>query len=101
MVELLRDIQRPFIAIILTCLLGYLALRGNEAAITAAITAFGLLVGHLFGERAALKQPGVDTEDDRTTTTRTTRTETASLTHAVADPDPETFPTDPPPVPLR
>ena len=101
MIELLRDIQRPFIAVILTCLLAYLALRGNDAAITAAITAFGLLVGHLFGERAALKQPGMDPEDHRTTTARTTRTETSSMTHATEDPDAEPSPTDPVPVPLR
>jgi len=103
MVETLRQVQRPVIAIMLTCLLAYLALRGNDAAITAAITAFGLLVGHLFGERAALKQPGIDMEDDRSTTTRnTTHTETFSSIREGTDADSALPPpVDPLSMPLR
>lgn len=93
MIALLRQAQRPVIAMILTCLLAYLALRGNDAAITAAITAFGLLVGHLFGERAALKQPSLDPEDGRDITTNTTtHMETDSSTQALPEADPPLAP---------
>ena len=40
---------------------GSLAITGNKEAITAVISACGLLCGATWGERAALKVPGKDT----------------------------------------
>lgn len=51
---------RPLIAFALTGLVSYLALMGNQEAITAIIAAFSVLLGALWGERSALKRPGVD-----------------------------------------
>ena len=58
MLRLLQALQRPVIALSLTGLVLYLALQGNDRAIDTALTAFALLVGALYGERAALKIPG-------------------------------------------
>ena len=96
-------LQRPLIAIILTCLLVYLAMEGHDAAITAAITAFSLLIGHLFGERAALKVPGNNPDDGQASVTRiVTDTSIGSSTHHTREDVgtgvlPGTVPTSPPP----
>lgn len=58
MLSTLQSLQRPTISISLTLLVLYLAINGNERAVDAAITAFALLAGALYGERAALKVPG-------------------------------------------
>ena len=52
---------RNLVAIALTALVCWLALIGNEQAQAALIAAFTVLVGVIFGERAALKVPGRDT----------------------------------------
>ena len=52
---------RNLVAMALTLLVCWLALSGNEQAQAALIAAFTVLVGVIFGERAALKVPGRDT----------------------------------------
>ena len=52
---------RNLIALVLTGLVCWLALTGIQEAMTALIAAFSLLMGALWGERAALKIPGQDT----------------------------------------
>ena len=51
---------RNLIALALTGLVCWLAYKENEHAITALIAAFSVLMGALWGERAALKVPGQD-----------------------------------------
>lgn len=58
MLRTIQALQRPVIALSLTGLMVYLALMGHPRAIEAAMTAFALLAGALYGERAALKVPG-------------------------------------------
>ena len=58
--EILIKMQRPFCVIALVGIVAYLALAGYDKAMEAIIVAFALLVGALFGERAALKRPGED-----------------------------------------
>jgi thiol:disulfide interchange protein len=55
-----RENLRSILALVMTLAVIYLALRGIEAAMAGLIGAWGALVGTLFGERSALKQPGVD-----------------------------------------
>jgi len=52
---------RNLIALGLTGIVCWLALTGSQDAMTALIAAFSLLMGALWGERAALKIPGQDT----------------------------------------
>ena len=52
--------MRNLIALVLTGLVCWLALTGHDNAITALIAAFSVLMGALWGERAALKVPGQD-----------------------------------------
>jgi hypothetical protein len=51
---------RSLIALVLTGIVCWLALTGSKDAITALIAAFSVLMGALWGERAALKVPGKD-----------------------------------------
>mgnify|MGYP001599850555 FL=1 len=51
---------RNAVVLALTLIVCYLAYLGEEQARMALITSFTLLAGSLFGERAALKQPGKD-----------------------------------------
>lgn len=51
---------RNLIALTLTGFVCYLTFRGNENAMAALIAAFSVLMGALWGERAALKVPGKD-----------------------------------------
>jgi hypothetical protein len=51
---------RSLIAIALTGLICWLGLTGNKDAMTALIAAFSVLMGAIWGERAALKVPGQD-----------------------------------------
>jgi hypothetical protein len=51
---------RNFVVICMTGTLCYLVYKGNEQAQTAIIQGFMLLMGALWGERAALKVPGQD-----------------------------------------
>lgn len=51
---------RNLIALALTGLITWLALTGNESAMSAVIAAFSVLMGAIWGERAALKVPGQD-----------------------------------------
>ena len=51
---------RNLIAVILTGIVCWLALTGSHEAMTALIAAFSVLMGALWGERAALKVPGQD-----------------------------------------
>ncbi len=53
---------RPVIALALTVTVCYLALRGNEIVISSITGAFAVLAGALWGERAALKVPGVNND---------------------------------------
>ena len=52
---------RNFIACALAGVVCWLSLHGNQEATTALTAAFSVLVGALWGERAALKVPGKDT----------------------------------------
>lgn len=52
---------RTLIALALTGLMCWLAYTGHKEAITALIAAFSVLMGAIWGERAALKVPGQDT----------------------------------------
>ena len=51
---------RNLIAVVLTLIVCWLALTGRQEAMTALIAAFSVLMGALWGERAALKVPGQD-----------------------------------------
>ena len=51
---------RNLIALVLTGIVCWLALTGSHKAMTALIAAFSVLMGALWGERAALKVPGQD-----------------------------------------
>ncbi len=51
---------RSVIALALTGLVCYLALTGNSNAMAALTAAFSVLMGAIWGERAALKKPGQD-----------------------------------------
>ena len=51
---------RNFIACTLAGVVSWLALHGDRDAATALIAAFSVLIGALWGERAALKVPGKD-----------------------------------------
>ena len=51
---------RNVIALVLTGLICYLACKENENAMAALIAAFSVLMGAIWGERAALKVPGKD-----------------------------------------
>jgi uncharacterized membrane protein YfcA len=51
---------RNGIAIALTVLVCYLSYTGNQNAQAAAVAAFSVLAGAIWGERAALKVPGKD-----------------------------------------
>ena len=51
---------RNLIALVLTVIVCWLALTGTHEAMTALIAAFSVLMGALWGERAALKIPGQD-----------------------------------------
>lgn len=51
---------RPFVMLALVGGVIAMALMGNKDAMTALIGAFSVLVGALWGERAALKIPGVE-----------------------------------------
>jgi hypothetical protein len=51
---------RNLIAVVLTVIVCWLALTGSHEAMTALIAAFSVLMGALWGERAALKIPGQD-----------------------------------------
>ncbi|SRR6266446_4709609 len=51
---------RGLIALALTVLVCWLAFNKDEHAVTALIAAFSVLMGALWGERAALKVPGQD-----------------------------------------
>lgn len=51
---------RNFIALALCVTVCYLAYIGIEQARTALVNGFMLLIGAIWGERAALKQPGKD-----------------------------------------
>ena len=51
---------RNLIALVLTGLVCYLAFQKNENAMAALIAAFSVLMGAIWGERAALKVPGQD-----------------------------------------
>ena len=51
---------RNLIAVALTVIVCWLALTGSHEAMTALIAAFSVLMGALWGERAALKVPGQD-----------------------------------------
>lgn len=51
---------RNIIALAVTLVMCWLAWEGTEQARTALVNAFMLLVGAIWGERAALKQPGRD-----------------------------------------
>ena len=53
---------RTIISLLLTLVVCVLALRGETTAITGLMGAFGVLVGALWGERAALKVPGVSND---------------------------------------
>ena len=52
---------RNFIALSLTTVVIYLAVTGNHDASIALVASFSVLMGAIWGERAALKQPGRDT----------------------------------------
>jgi hypothetical protein len=56
----LHNNLRNLIALVLTGIVCWLALTGREEAMTALIAAFSVLMGALWGERAALKVPGQD-----------------------------------------
>ena len=51
---------RNLIAVVLTLIVCWLALTRSHDAMTALIAAFSVLMGALWGERAALKIPGQD-----------------------------------------
>ena len=51
---------RNLIAVALTGIVCWLAISGNHEATTAMIAAFSVLMGAIWGERAALKVPGKD-----------------------------------------
>jgi hypothetical protein len=51
---------RNMIALSLTGVVVYLALSGNHDAMVAVVTSYTVLMGAIWGERAALKQPGKD-----------------------------------------
>jgi hypothetical protein len=51
---------RNLIALGLMGLIGWLVYTGNKEAMTAVIAAFSVLMGAIWGERAALKVPGKD-----------------------------------------
>lgn len=52
---------RPFLMMLLTVAVVYLAATGVAEAKTALISGFTVILGALWGERAALKIPGKDT----------------------------------------
>jgi len=52
---------RSCVAALLTTCVVYLALAGDQQARAAVVASFGILVGALWGERSALKRPGMDT----------------------------------------
>jgi hypothetical protein len=51
---------RNLLIVLLVSMVCWMAYKGNEQAEAALIAAFSVLVGMLFGERAALKRPGQD-----------------------------------------
>jgi hypothetical protein len=51
---------RALIALTMTGVVSWCAVRGDRDAIVALMGAFSVLMGSLWGERAALKQPGKD-----------------------------------------
>jgi hypothetical protein len=51
---------RNIIALSLTGVVVYLAVMGNHDANIALVASFSVLMGAIWGERAALKQPGKD-----------------------------------------
>jgi hypothetical protein len=51
---------RNIIALVLTGLICYLAFKENQGAMAALTAAFSVLMGAIWGERAALKVPGKD-----------------------------------------
>lgn len=61
MIDDIRKLVRPFIAVSFVCITGYLAVIGKiEAA--QILQVLGIVVGFYFGERAALKRPNEDAE---------------------------------------
>jgi len=52
-IEQVRKLQRPWLVFSLSFVVGYLALIGQDWAQDIVKGAFLLLIGHLFGERAA------------------------------------------------
>ena len=57
MVEIIRKLVRPFIALSLTCSVIYLAVLGKIDA-KELLGYVGIVIGFYFGERSALKIPG-------------------------------------------
>lgn len=57
----LSENLRTLVSLLLTLTVVILALRGDRDAIMALMGAFGVLMGGLWGERAALKKPGETT----------------------------------------
>ncbi len=51
---------RNMIAVALTLMVCVLCIRGEHDAIVALMGAFSVLMGSIWGERAALKRPGTD-----------------------------------------
>ena len=52
---------RSVLMVAITVVVCTLALMGNTSAEAGLIASFGVLIGHLYGERTALKKPGIDT----------------------------------------
>lgn len=59
-VSWLSEHLRSIVALALCTMVCYLAWQDNQQAQAALISAFGLLVGLIFGEQSALKRPNVD-----------------------------------------
>ena len=57
MINNIRKLVRPFIAICLTCVVAYLAITDKLKPVEV-IALYGPMVGFYFGERTALKKPG-------------------------------------------
>ncbi len=51
---------RPVIAVVLLGDVTYLMCTGNTVAVASVTAAFSILIGAIWGERAALKKPGQD-----------------------------------------